>query len=326
MKKIIYLLLCLFIFTGCEKKENIDITYDDTYYKIATPYKEAVGSYSISSYDKNEVESMLMNLSSNYFKTNNSLYEQGQYLDSEEIKTLINQFNETESITVDKALIKPKYIISIYEQNYLTTNNNLKGISLALVVSNKQYYNENKSYKIIDEEIVLEYAKEKANELIKYMYEQKKLKDTRIIVGIYLQSNNTLKGSFKYIGENNKDNIELKHVNYNYQFLDSNYIMNNDSNTYNNILAIKQSLNNYTTLYLNPIGLYKDNKLVRVDLNFTKSYFSNIDILTISEIIKNNLNSFDSSIQVNVYFRSNNNIKAHIIKNNNKVETYILED
>ena len=326
MKKIICLLLCLLIFTGCEEKENVDITYDDTYYKIATPYKNAVGSYSIRSFDKNEVESMLMNLSSNFFKTNNSLYQQGQYLDSDEIKNLINQFNETEPIEIDKIEIKPKFILSIYEQNYLTVNNNLKGISLALIVSNKQYYNDNKSYKIIDEEVVLEYAKEKADELVKYMHEQKNLKDTRIVVGIYLESNNTLKGSFKYIGELNKNKLDLKHVNYNYQSLDSNYIMTNDFDTYNNILAIKQSLNNYTTLYLNPIGLYKNKDLVRLDLNFTKSYFSNIDILTISDIIKNYLNSFDSSVQINVYFKSNNKIKAHMIRKDNKLETYILED
>lgn len=326
MKKIICLLLCLFIFTGCENKENVNITYDTTYYQIATPYKEAVGSYSISSYDKNEVETMLMNLSSNYFKTNNSLFEQGQFLSNDEIKNLVNSYNETKSIKIDKVEINPKYIISIYEQNYLTTTDNLKGISLALVVSNKQYYNDNKSYKIIDEKVVLEYAKEKADKLVKYMYEKKQLKDVRIVVGIYLESNNTLKGSFKYIGEANKGKLNLKNINYNYQSLDSNYIMNNDFHTYNNILAIKQSLNNYSTLYLNPIGLYKDNELVRVDLNFTKSYFSNVDILTISDIIKNYLNSFNSNIQINAYFKSNNKLKAHIIRKDNKMETYILED
>lgn len=325
MKKIICFLICLLVFTGCEDKNNVEIIYDDTYYQIATPYKEAVGSYSIGSYDKNEVESMLMNLSSNYFKTNNSLYQQGQYLDSKELKELINLYNQTETIEVDKVEINPKYIVSIYEQNYLTTNNNLKGISLALIVTNKQYYNENKLYKIIDEKIVLDYAKEKANELVKYMYEKEELKTTRIVVGIYLEGNSTLKGSFKYIGEADKENIDLKYVNYNYQFLDSNYIMNNDTNTYNNILAIKQSLNDYNTLYLNPIGLYKDKDLVRVDLNFNKSYFTNVEILTIANTLKNNLSSFDN-IQINVYFKSNNKIKAYMTKKDNKVETYILED
>lgn len=326
MRKIIYLLVGLIFITGCGDKKQVDIIYDSTYYQVASPYKEAVGSYSISSYDKNEVESMLMNLSTNYFKTNNSLYQQGQYLDSEELKTLINLYNETEKIKVDNVEIDPKYIVSIYEQNYLTTNNNLKGISLAIVVTNKQYYNQNKLYKIVDEKIVLDYAISKANELVKYMYAKEELKNTRIVVGIYLQSNNTLKGSFKYIGESNKDSIKLQNVNYNYQSLDSNYIMNNDTETYNSILAIKQSLNDYNTLYLNPIGLYKDKTLVRVDLTVNKSYFSNVEILSLARIITSNFGSFDSNIQINVYFKSNNSIKAYIVKKEEKIETYILEE
>lgn len=326
MKKVIYLLIILLAITGCKEKKEVDITYDTTYYQVATPYKEVVGSYSIDTFDKNEVDSMLMNLSTNYFKTNNSLYQQGQYLTTTELKSLINDYNETENIKIDNVLISPKYITTIYEQNYLTTNNNLKGISLAIVVSNKQYYNSSKAYKIVDEEIVLDYAKEKANELVKYIRSKNELKDTRIVIGIYLESNNTLKGSFKYIGEANNDSINMQYVNYNYQSLDSNYIMNNDMDTYNNILAIKQSLNEYNTVYLNPIGLYKDKKLVSVDLVLSKSYFKNAEILSIAEILSKNFASFDQNIKINVYFKSNNNTKAYMIKKDTKIETHILED
>ena len=326
MKKIIYVLFLIILLTGCGEKEEVNnITYDNTYYQVATPYKEAIGSYSLSSYDKNEVDLMLMNLSTNYFKTNNSLYQAGQYLDSSEIKTLVNKYNETESIKVDKIDINPKYITTIYEQNYLTMNNNLKGISLALVVTNKQYYSET-SYKIIDEKIVLDYAKEKANELVKYMYSKEELKDVKIIIGIYLESNNTLNGSFKYIGSANKEKVELQYVNYNYQSLDSNYVMTNDSDTYNNILAIKQSLNEFNNVYINPIGLYKDKQLVLVNLTINKSYFKNSEILAITNILTNNLNTFDSNIGINIYFKSNNNIKAFISKKENKLETHILEE
>ena len=326
MKKIVYVLFLIILLTGCGEKEEVNnITYDNTYYQVATPYKETIGSYSLSSYDKNEVDLMLMNLSTNYFKTNNSLYQAGQYLDSSEIKTLVNKYNETESIKVDKIDINPKYITTIYEQNYLTMNNNLKGISLALVVTNKQYYSET-SYKIIDEKIVLDYAKEKANELVKYMYSKEELKDVKIIIGIYLESNNTLNGSFKYIGSANKEKVELQYVNYNYQSLDSNYVMTNDSDTYNNILAIKQSLNEFNNVYINPIGLYKDKQLVLVNLTINKSYFKNSEILTITNILTNNLNTFDSNIGINIYFKSNNNIKAFISKKDNKLETHILEE
>ena len=319
MRKIIPLLMLLVILTGCSSKKQVDIVYDDTYYQVAKPYKSSVGSYSIASYDKQEVETMLMNLSTNYFKTNNSFYQEGQYLTKDEIKKLVTNFNAIDSIQIDGMMVEPKYIISIYEQDYLLYNGNLKGISLAIVVNNKQYYGN--SYKIIDENIVLDYAKEKAKDLVYYMHNKEGLKNTRIIVGIYLENNDYLKGSFKYIGENGN----LNYVNYNYQALDSSYIMRNDINTYNAVMAIKQSLNDYNTLYLNPIGLYKGNELVKVDLTINKSFLTTGEVLTLSNIIGNNLYAF-GDVSVNVYFKSNNQTKAYVTKKQGKIETRIMEE
>ena len=133
MKKLFLIFLILLV--GCGKKEElIEINYDNSYYQVATPYKESIGSYSIANYDKEEVESMLMKLSTEYFKTNNSFYQEGQYLTSEELKELINQFNETEEIEIDDIKIKPSYITSIYEQNYLTNNSFWSVVKIILII------------------------------------------------------------------------------------------------------------------------------------------------------------------------------------------------
>lgn len=324
MKKFIYILLFGILLTGCGEKEFENIKYDDNYYQIAKPYKDVVGSYSIASYDKNEVDLMLMRLSSNYFKTNNLFYQSGQYLTTKELKELINLYNQTDNIKVDKVEIDPNYIISIYEQNYLNYQNELKGISLAIVVNNKQYHGD--SYKIIDEEIVINYAKEKAVDLVKYMRNKEELQNVKIVVGIYLESNNTLAGSFKYIGETNNDSIDFKYINYNYQYLDSNYVMNNDTDTYNTVLALNQNISNYSTVYLSPIGLYQNDKLVEVNLTLTKGYFKNSEILSIIGDITSNLNTFDSNVKLNVYFKNNNDIKAYVTRKNNELETFIMEE
>ena len=327
MKKIFSFLILILLICGCEKEEpKIEITFDDNYYQVATPYKESVGNYSINSYDKEEVEIMLMDISNDYFKINNSLYQEGQYLTSEEIKELVNQYNKTETIEVDNIKIKPQYITSIYEQNYLATNNSLKGISLAIVVDNKQYYSDN-SYKIIDEKIVLDYAKKQTLELIKYMRNKEELQHINIVVGIYLQNNN-LKGSFKYVGYSENEKIKFDFVNYNYQKLDSNYVMNNDINTYNNVLNLKKSLNQYNNIYTSYTGLYKDNILLNIDIIVNSDYFNKGQILNISNTITKDLNSFPQNVNIKIYIKTSNEVKAFLNKedNVNKINTYILEE
>ncbi len=321
MKKLFLILLILLV--GCNKQENkIEINYDNSYYQVAAPYKESVGSYSIRDYDKEEVESMLMKLSTEYFKNNNSLYQEGQYLTSDEIKQLVTNYNETEEIKVDDVTIKPSYVTTIYEQDYLATNNVLKGISLAIVVDNKQYYNNN--YKIVDEKIVLDYALSKVNNLLDYIRSKDELKKIDVVIGIYLEDD--YKGSFKYLGYTNSDSIKMEHVNYSYQLLESNYVMKNDNETYNTILAIKNSLSDYN-LYINSYGLYQNKTLNEVSIILNKNYFKKSEILDISKILTTNLNNFNN-VDIKIYFKSNNNTKAFINKNRNdtKIETYILED
>ena len=323
MKKVLLILLILLV--GCENKEDVvNISYDDSYYKVATPYKENIGSYSIREYDKEEVDTRLSKLSTKYFKTNNSLYQEGQYLTSEEIKNLVTEYNQTDKIKIDNIEFTPSYITTIYEQNYLATNNVLKGISLAIVVDNKQYYEDNK-YKVISEDIVLDYALTKANDLISYMRSKEGLENINIVLGIYLEDD--LKGSFKYLGSTDSDTIKLEYVNYNYQLLESNYVMTNDNQTYNNFVAIKNSLSDYH-VYLNAYGLYQNNTLNEVKIIINKSYFKRAEILNMTNVIINNLNNFDSNIEIKIYFKSNNVIKAFINKSSSetKINTYILEE
>lgn len=323
MKKLLFLLVIL-ILTGCgNQNDSSMISYDDSYYLVATPYKESAGSYSIRDYDKEEVEYMLSKLSTEYFKISNSLYQEGQYLTTNEIRTLVNEYNKTEKIIIDAIEIQPSYITTIYEQNYLNSSNELKGISLAIVVDNKQYYNDNK-YKVVDEKIVLNYAIDKADDLISYIHSKEGLENINIVLGIYLEED--LKGGFKYLGSTNNNEIDLKHVNYNYQILESNYIMTNDNETYNNFMAIKNSLGSYNS-YINSYGLYQDKTLKEVKIIINKSYFKRSEILNMVDIITNNLNNFNN-VDIKIYFKSDDVIKAFINKNINetKINTYILED
>ena len=153
------------------------------------------------------------------------------------------------------------------------------------------------------------------------------LKIEPIIVINKMDLEENYKGSFKYLGSTDSDTIKLEYVNYNYQLLESNYIMTNDNQTYNNFVAIKNSLSDYH-VYLNAYGLYQNNTLNEVKIIINKSYFKRAEILNMTNVIINNLNNFDSNIEIKIYFKSNNVIKAFINKSSSetKINTYILEE
>jgi len=81
MKKI-YLILLFLIICGCGKSnDKLYEKYDDEYYKIYTPYKERVGSYSlktVNSINLEEAELVLMDLSKEYFDLDKLYYQEGQ--------------------------------------------------------------------------------------------------------------------------------------------------------------------------------------------------------------------------------------------------------
>ena len=330
MKKLLLISLC-FLLIGCgnKEKEKVTIEYDNSYYSIASPYKNASSNYTLASYDKKEVEIGLMNLSMRYFKTNNSLYQEGQYLTNEEIKQLLDKdhLNKIEDMTIDNVTINPTFIKTVYEQNYLATNNVLKGISLAIVVDNKQSYEQDdkKLYKMFEEEKAINFAKKKAEELLVFMRNKEGLKDIPIMIGIYLESNTSLKGGYSLLGMANP-NLKWQNIDGHYEMMDSNTVMNYDVKNYNNVLAIKNSLKDNNQIYISSIGYYQEKELQSLQITITSNYFLQSQILDISKTITDNLQNFDSDISIKVYFKTNE-IKAFLDKKPNvtKIETYILE-
>ena len=103
--------------------------------------------------------------------------------------------------------------------------------------------------------------------------------------------------------------------------------MNNDNKTYNNFIAIKNSLSDYN-VYLNAYGLYQNKTLNEIKMTINKSYFKRSEILNMVNTITSNLNTFDSIVDIKVYFKSNNVTKAFLSKNSGetKIDTYILEE
>lgn len=309
MKK--YLLLLLILLTGCGRNNNIEGIYDSAYYKVYSPYKESVGGYTKDSYDLTDVEKTLMLLSSNYFKTNNSYYQEGQYLTNDDLKYLLNDYLNQEE----------PYIKTIYEQNYLNSDGTLKGISLAIVLDSEIEYIEDdkRKTKTISDEELIKYAKEVAPNIIKYTRE--KVGNVRILLGIYIDSTD---GKFTSFAVTSDEKLKFRDVNIESYSLNGNYVAKNDTDNYNYYIELKESLTDFD-VYIDGKALYVDNKVNNITININTSYLTRGKLLYLTNLVSENLKF---NYLTKVYVNYNNKPKALLIKEENTLEVkiYLMEE
>ncbi len=343
MKKTSIIILMLISLTACKQTEEnfkkIEMEFDNEYYQIASPYKKSIGgnyvvNNNLNNYDINDIETSFMMLSNNYFKTTNSLYQEGQYLNREELKQLLShdKLNNHETIKVGPKKIKPYYLSSIYEQNYLAPNNNLKGITIGLIFNPYQSY-ENEfgsyNYEEVDEKTLEPLIKTSANEIIKYLRKKDELKDLKIVIGAYVLSspNSMLPGNIKYAGITTIDSVELNKINYEYHYLNSNHVLDSDINVYNAFLKLEKDIKKVKdTISIVAKGLYYENKIQNIEITLYSGTFNNSELLYLSELINKAMGNFENRLNIRVIIKTNDKIAAFIHKESNSLKSniYIL--
>lgn len=340
MKKygIICISLLLFL-TGCNKEEKnqISMNFDDTYYDITVPYKTGVGnnyvrSSVITTYDYSLVDAGLMDIDVNYFDPDNVTFQAGQYLTEDILIDLLSddKLNKADTINVDNIEIKPNYIAGIHEHNFLNQDGKLEGISLALVVNPYQEYKNSSGtylYKALDKEETLNYGKSKTQELIKEIRKMDGLSKTAIMVTLYVASspNETASGNFECVGVTKDDSVDFETLDYQYQYLNSNYALENDLNNYTAFgTLVKNIQSEVDNLYITAEGLYVNSNLSKVEITVNSSILTKDKLLMISQLFSEEVTKqFDKKILIKVYLKINNDTKALIVKKRDSIENNI---
>lgn len=342
MKKLllfVYLFVSIFFLTGCdeaeEKIKTADIHFDDSYYSVALPYLDGVGNHYVISDAQNisieDVDISLMGLSTTYYRTSNSLYQEGQYLNEEELKQLLSSegLNDAESIELDGKRFKPTYITHIHEQNYLSTNHTLKGISLGIVLNPYQKVSDYQ-YHEVDISQVIQFGEEKALELLTYIRQKEGLENVRILIGLYVcgDPDGVHSGSYQYIGITRDDQIKFEPIDYQYQYLTDAYVMEHDFNSYQAFLNFDKNLKEVNDeLFSSAKGLYVEKRLNSLEIIIHSSYLSRSEILMIGQVISDQLvQLFDTGIYIHVQILVNDEVEAFITKERNSSVTnfYVL--
>jgi protein involved in sex pheromone biosynthesis len=336
MKRLLLITICLLL-VGCgDKKQEIvpeidyNFNYNGKYYQVYTPYKAGAGENyfltdSVNNYNVNAIEEGLLDLSSEHYNPSNYYYQEGQLFTRAELVDLLSKskLNLTEDISVGGQLIKPNYISAIYEENFLDKEGKLEGVSIGIVVN--CYQKVSGGYHTVNEEIVVNHAKEKAKDIISAI--RTKDADVKILIGIYVESspNSTSPGAYKYYGITSDDKINFESISQSSYYVTSNQARNIDLEVYNNYQIMESKLKEaLPNLYISGLGYYQNSKLVKLEIRVTRSFYKYGELLYLTNVASENIIKYFGNVEVRVEFRENNDVKAYIIKSKGTQSTDIF--
>lgn len=225
--------------SGSVKEIATDKNVQGDNYRTILPFKESqarglLQDNMANSYNGEDFENGLLDLSKNVFPTDEYLYQDGQYLDKDMINAFLSpKYTKSEIDDMDESERKekkanenlglnpshkgetdpekiaensPAYLSNILEQDFYgsgdTKGKKIKGMTIGLAMNSTYYYQKEKNgetySKDLDDKEIKKQGKQMASELLSRFRENKGLKDIPIHFAIYKQSgeNSIIPGEF----------------------------------------------------------------------------------------------------------------------------------
>ncbi|WP_436861136.1 CamS family sex pheromone protein [Staphylococcus caeli] len=225
--------------SGSVKEIATDKNVQGDNYRTILPFKESqarglLQDNMANSYNGEDFENDLLDLSKNVFPTDEYLYQDGQYLDKDMINAFLSpKYTKSEIDDMDESERKekkanenlglnpshkgetdpekiaensPAYLSNILEQDFYgsgdTKGKKIKGMTIGLAMNSTYYYQKEKNgetySKDLDDKEIKKQGKQMASELLSRFRENKGLKDIPIHFAIYKQSgeNSIIPGEF----------------------------------------------------------------------------------------------------------------------------------
>ncbi|PHK49513.1 CamS family sex pheromone protein [Staphylococcus edaphicus] len=225
--------------SGSVKEIATDKNVQGNNYRTILPFKESqarglLQDNMANSYNGEDFENGLLDLSKSVFPTDDYLYQDGQYLDKDTINAFLNpKYTKDEVNKMDESERKekkanenlglnpshkgetdpekiaeqsPAYLSNILEQDFYasgdTKGKKIKGMTLGLAMNSTYYYQKEKDgetySKDLDDKEIEKQGKQMAEELLSRIRENKDLKEIPIHFAIYKQTgeNSIVPGEF----------------------------------------------------------------------------------------------------------------------------------
>lgn len=339
MKKGIWISILIIILTGCQDaNKNVEstyqINYNDDYYNIYMPYKKGVANNyllttNVVDFDVNTIEKNLIQISSNEFDIHKYYYQEGQYLKEKDLKKLLNKehLNKTNVNKIDGKKVNPTFIAGIFEKNFLNKSGDLSGISLGIVLNPFQSYDSNNNYVEYDKDKLIEFAHNSSIELIKYLRDEKNIKDIPILVALYVEQspNKNISGDYLFYGITNSYDLQLNKIDQKKYYMNNSNVKKMDKTSYDNFQKLKDNIHNYdSSIYVSGLGYFSSDKLMKLDIIITKNHYTYGELMYISQLISENILKYYSSTKVVVDIKAINELQAYVAKEENQTSTDIF--
>lgn len=314
MKKIVILLLLGITLSGCNQSppSNLDdtqtteIVESSGNYKIESPLGESpikgISTTTDSYVDYDDMESGLVDLSKEFIATSNYFYKPGDILTQDDVNELLqresneypNGLNLPENNDPKE---NPIYVNTIVEGDFYTLNEKseqkVDTIALGFGIDTTYTYDENKDDVNIDDDKIENFiTKYIANKVVTYIRNVKKLEDLNVICAFYKESNDMLlPGDYYTYGYIDKDDEGLENIkkqNIEYKIFPD-YTSEDTINL--EIENFVDKLNEFfiSNTGISSIGKYEDDKLVNLDMEIIIQYYSEINLDSLIQYIKDNL-------------------------------------
>ncbi|WP_026584850.1 CamS family sex pheromone protein [Bacillus sp. J33] len=338
----------------------------DKYYRTLLPFKPSesrglVVNNISTKYDINEFETGLMRVAQNAFDPDKYLFQEGQYLKKDTIRSWLNRKFTEEQLkeqklkaedniglnpiiadggNIDKNNEKsPIYLAHILEHNYLVKNNEdkavLGGVVIGLAMNSVHYYQKEAygaTYETkIDHDVLEREGKKMADEVLRRVRQIKGLKDVPITIALFKQESRTsvVPGSFFAYANASKGSSELggwEEINEKYVLFPSNEAEKNHRDDLTAFLNFKQDVEKYFPNFNGVIGkaFYAHDQLQEVNIDIPIQFYGKAEGIGFTQYVTGLVvKHFPEYISVQVNISSVNGPEALVVRKADQSEPFV---
>lgn len=282
----------------------------EEYYRTLTPFRPSgargqAASYLNSRFDSDEFEEGLLRISQKNFSTDQYIFQEGQYLDSETINEWLRSLNPTEPDVDDGASIDekkeakenaPKYLAHILEQNYLVQEDDkvkLAGISIGLALNSVYYFNieGNRFETPISNNTIEKEGKRIAEEVVQLIRGVEGLEEVPITIGLFKQQAKTsiIPGNyFAYATvKSGSRSLEWNNVNEKYVLFPSKHATDQYRDDAERFSRFKEDISTYFPNHNGIVGrgLYINNELQKISIDIDFQFYGKTEVIGFTQYL-----------------------------------------